>query len=221
MDATCKWKSQLFRTWQWGCKVLNFAVCVGRDRIVLKLGDSFTLRRRVKDQHYILFSSYRARSTGELQALLSLRNWCSSVESLFNQFVYCHVDNAPVGPGQGGGGGTAPGRGGCGTALRATQRRRGGAGLAHRGGGGDRSEWTRDQRQSVSQGVKVRGDSPCVRSRTRQRFFSFFLFSNSSLSCATDLSTRQTYKLRVCLNLNTTNTRKWIYVISCSQLICF
>ena len=38
MDATCKWKSQLFRTWQWGCKVLNFAVCVGRDRIVLQAG---------------------------------------------------------------------------------------------------------------------------------------------------------------------------------------
>ena len=97
-------------------------------------GIPFTLRRRVKDQHYILFSSYRARSIGELQALLSLKNWCSSVESLFNQFVYCHVDNAPAGPGQGGGGGTTPGR-------------RGGAGPGWRTGAAAGRWGARDQRE--------------------------------------------------------------------------
>ena len=40
----------------------------------------------------------------------------------------------------------------------------------------------------------MRGSSPCFRSRTHGKDFFLFLFSNSSLPCATDLGTRQTNK---------------------------
>ena len=57
------------------------------------------------------------------------------------------------------------------------------------------------KRQSVSQGVKVRGDSPCVRSRTRQRYF-FFNF----VVCP-NLATRQRLHPDACFGV--TKLPRW------------
>ena len=98
----------------------------------------------------------------------------------------------------------AEGRGGSGTALRATQQRQGGAGPAHRGGGGagrparwwGASERDQRERELVSQRVVKWAGVRRVSDLGHNKYFSFFLFSHSCLPCATVLGTRQTCKFR-------------------------